>query len=198
MRGNVQEGVYTTSEIVSEYVDVKLRTLNKLTNKYCSRLEKFGKMRFEIAPLPSGQSRKVWHYNEQQATLLITFMRNTEQVADFKENLVKAFYQLREEITKQQLMLERNHKTNKDLGEVIHEYLPDNKYAYSNYHTLAYKTVTGFTPKQLRTMYHVADAQEALTSEQLEQIETVRQAIASLIIIGQDYRTIKQAISKPA
>lgn len=198
MRGNVREGVYTTSEIVSEYVGVTFEHVGQITRKHKDRLEKFGKLVFEKRPLPSGQYRKVWHYNEQQATLLITFMRNTEQVADFKENLVKAFYQLREEVTNQRVMLERNRKTNKDLGQVIHDYLPDNPHAYSNYHTLAYKTVTGFTPKKLREMYHVSHAQDALTSDQVERLEQVKQAIASLIMIGQDYQTIQRAISKPA
>ena len=195
MQGNVKEGIYTTSEVVADYTNVELRTLNKLTNKYKSRLEKFGKVRFEIRPLPSGQKQKIWHYNEQQATLLITFMRNTEQVADFKEALVKAFYELREEVTNQRVLLERNKQINKDLGQVIHEYLPDNQYAYSNYHTLAYKAVTGYTPKQLRSIYHVANAQEALTSSQLDEFERVKQAIASLIMIGQPYKIIKQAVS---
>ncbi|WP_165314772.1 hypothetical protein [Weissella sagaensis] len=92
-------------------------------------------------------------------------------------------------------MLERNKQINKDLGQVIHEYLPDNQYAYSNYHTLAYMAVTGLTPKKLRNMYHVANAQEALTNEQLDEFERVKQAIASLIMIGQTYKAIKQAIS---
>ncbi|WP_238335407.1 Rha family transcriptional regulator [Weissella paramesenteroides] len=195
MQGNVKEGIYTTSEVVADYTNVELRTLNKLTNTYKSRLETFGKVRFEIRPLPSGQKQKIWHYNEQQATLLITFMRNTEQVADFKEALVKAFYELREEVANQRVLLERNKQVNKDLGQVIHEYLPDNQYAYSNYHTLAYKAVTGYTPKQLRSMHHIANAQEALTSEQLDECERVKQAIASLIMIGQPYKVIKQAVS---
>jgi hypothetical protein len=44
-------------------------------------------------------------------------------------------------------------------------------------------------------MYHVANAQEALTNEQLDEFERVKQAIASLIMIGQTYKAIKQAIS---
>jgi hypothetical protein len=55
--------------------------------------------------------------------------------------------------------------------------------------------VTGLTPKKLRNMYHVANAQEALTNEQLDEFERVKQAIASLIMIGQTYKAIKQAIS---
>ena len=116
--------------------------------------------------------------------------------------IAKAFKELKNRVAEQQqeianknLLLERNKQINKDLGQVIHEYLPDNQYAYSNYHTLAYKAVTGYTPKQLRNMYHVANAQETLTSSQLDEFERVKQAIASLIMIGQPYKIIKQAVS---
>jgi hypothetical protein len=44
-------------------------------------------------------------------------------------------------------------------------------------------------------MYHVANAQEALTSNQLDEFERVKQAIASLIMIGQPYKVIKKAVS---
>ncbi|EHZ84787.1 phage protein [Streptococcus pneumoniae 8190-05] len=35
---------------------------------------------------------KIYRLNEQQATLLITYLRNTEPVRKFKMNLVKAFF----------------------------------------------------------------------------------------------------------
>lgn len=98
----------------------------------------------------------------------MTMLDNTPAVIEFKVNLVKAFYELRNEVANQRVLLERNKQINKDLGQVIHEYLPDNKYAYSNYHTLAYMAVTGLTPKKLRNIYHVVNAQEALTNEQLD------------------------------
>ena len=50
--------------------------------------------------MKSGQNTKDYILNEQQATLLITFLKNTEQVANFKTNLVKAFFKMREELSK--------------------------------------------------------------------------------------------------
>jgi len=41
--------------------------------------------------------------NEQQATLLITYLRNTEPVKEFKKNLVKAFFEMRDELSKRYL-----------------------------------------------------------------------------------------------
>lgn len=193
---------YTTAKVISQFTNNKLQSINDLIRNHKSKFERLGVLRFKIVkPVKGskgGRPRKEWQLNEPQATLLMTMLDNTLVVAEFKLNLVKAFYELREEVTNQRVMLERNRQTNKDLGQVIHEYLPDNPYAYSNYHTLAYKTVTGFTPKQLRGMFHVKDAQDALDSEQLAQIELTRQIIARLIMIGQSYDVIKQAISKGA
>ena len=191
---------YTTVNIISQFTYIKMQSINDLIRNHKIKFEKLGVLRFEIVkPMKGsqgGRPRKEWHLNEPQATLLMTMLDNTPVVAEFKLNLVKAFYELREEVTKQQLMLERNRKTNKDLGEVIHEYLPDNPYAYPNYHTLAYKVVTGLIPSKLCKQRHVKNAPDALTSDELEKMEQVRHAIAGLIVIGQDYESIKLAVTK--
>ncbi len=187
---------FKTVSVLTLHTKTSRHAVMQLINNHMNELEEFGNMAFEMRKLNGrGRPKKEWHLNEPQATLLMTMLDNTPVVTEFKVNLVKAFYELREEVANQRVLLERNKQINKDLGQVIHEYLPDNQYAYSNYHTLAYKAVTGYTPKQLRSMYHVANAQEVLTSEQLDEFERVKQAIASLIMIGQLYKVIKQAVS---
>lgn len=58
-------------------------------------LQRFGTVAFETRPLPGGGNPvRIALLNEQQATLLMTFMRNTEQVVAFKVALVDAFYQM--------------------------------------------------------------------------------------------------------
>lgn len=96
---------YTTSEVIAEAAGMNRRTVNRLIQTHKADLEEFGKVRFEIAPLPgskTGQSVTVYHLNEQQATLLMTYARNTETVRAFKKELVKQFYAMRS------LLLERN------------------------------------------------------------------------------------------
>lgn len=96
---------YTTSEIIADVAGVQRRTINKLIQKHKADFEEFGKVRFEIAPLPgsrTGQNITVYHLNEQQATLLMTYVRNTETVRAFKKELVKQFYAMRA------LLMERN------------------------------------------------------------------------------------------
>ncbi|HEM4668165.1 TPA: Rha family transcriptional regulator, partial [Streptococcus suis] len=89
---------YTLSSIVAECANISHHAVQEHIRKQKDRLERFGKVSFQMRPLPSGQQAKDYILNEQQATLLITFLKNTEQVANFKENLVKAFFEMRDEL----------------------------------------------------------------------------------------------------
>lgn len=90
---------YTLSSIIAECAEVKHRHLKILLNKHREDFESFGKVQFKISPSESGQNVRDYILNEQQATLLITYLRNTEPVKEFKKNLVKAFFEMREELS---------------------------------------------------------------------------------------------------
>ncbi|WP_195307911.1 MULTISPECIES: Rha family transcriptional regulator [Bacteria] len=195
MYGTPAEGVYTTSEIVAKYTDVSVEHVRHLTNKYHDELGKFGKLVFKNSSLPSGQTRKVWHYNEQQATFLIALMRNTDTVVEFKRNLVAAFYSQREELAHKTIALANIKPVNKSLSEVVHDSWPDNPHMYATIHNLALKVVTGKNAKQLKAEFGVSDAKDALTAEQVSDLEHVREAIKALLLIGKSYEEVKEALA---
>ncbi len=170
MYGTPAEGVNTTSEIVAKYTGVDIHTIERLTRKHQAKLAVFGKLGFENRPLTSGQKQKIWHYNEPQATLLITFMRNTPAVIEFKSKIVEAFYSQREELAHKTIALANIKPVNKSLSEVVHDSWPDNPHMYATIHNLALKVVTGKNAKQLKTTFDVTDAKEALNSSQLEHL----------------------------
>ena len=106
---------YTTSEVIAEVAGMNRRTVNRLIQTHKADLEEFGRVRFEITPLKTKggvQSVTVYHLNEQQATLLMTYARNTETVRAFKKELVKQFYAMRS------LLLERNSPIWQDTREL--------------------------------------------------------------------------------
>lgn len=113
---------YTTSEIVAECAEVQHETIQRLIRKHLNEFEEFSKVRFEIRPLPSGQKAKIYHLNEQQATLLITFLKNTAPVVEFKKNLVKAFFKMREDLAKYRQQYEASKPTQKALAQAIAEH----------------------------------------------------------------------------
>lgn len=66
---------------------------------------------------------------------------------------------------------------------------------YSTFHNLAYKVAIGMNPKQVKQSRNVANAQDALTSDELDKVERYRTIIANLIELGMDYQQIKQKLT---
>lgn len=76
----------------------------KLVRKHQASLERFGGVRFEIRPfLTRGgvQQKEVALLNEQQATLLISMLRNSPIVIECKVRLVEEFYRMRDALNQQ-------------------------------------------------------------------------------------------------
>ena len=76
-----------------------LPTIRK-TGSYTVDFEEFGKVPFQTEALEgsvTGQNIKTYYLNEQQATLLMTYLRNTPVVRMFKKALVREFFELRRE-----------------------------------------------------------------------------------------------------
>lgn len=95
---------FTTSDIIAEYTKNSYRSIQRTIERQITRLEKFGQVRFEITSVRYKRGtnlKKVYQLNEEQATLLISFLKNTDTVADFKVELVRQFYEMR------RLLLER-------------------------------------------------------------------------------------------
>lgn len=87
-----------SSLTIAAQCEVEHRSVVSLLDDHAERMDRrFGKVRFEIAPSAAGQKRRVVSLNEPQASFLITLLRNTEPVLDFKAALVAAFYELRRE-----------------------------------------------------------------------------------------------------
>lgn len=85
---------------VAERTGNEHRAVLQLVNSYAGQLERFGHLAFEMRDGYQGHTVRVAHLNEQQATLLITFMRNSEIVVDFKATLVEQFYEMRQALTR--------------------------------------------------------------------------------------------------
>jgi len=95
---------YTTSEIIAEGTGMTHRRVRDAIRKYQKELETFGKVGAYQTTLPgskTGQTIPGYILNEQQATFLLTLLKNTPVVVEFKKELVRQFYAMRS------LLLER-------------------------------------------------------------------------------------------
>ena len=98
--------------VIAIQTQVSEENVSRLIRKHRDSLEKFGVLGFEIRAVsetklkenPDAKPTKIYYLNEQQATLLLTFMRNNEIVIEFKVRLVEDFFKMREALKSQKVV----------------------------------------------------------------------------------------------
>lgn len=119
----------TTSLIIAQTLGREHDSVILLVRKHEAALGEFGNVvydRFEIGRVGAIKPLAVAILNEQQATLLISFMSNTPKVVDFKIRLVKAFYEMRMKLEQErQKQVLPNIKKPEDVVEFVAKNYPD-------------------------------------------------------------------------
>lgn len=103
---NTGNGLVVTSETIAQGAGVEHRAVLQMIGKHQARLERFGQVAFEMRAGYNNAQVRVALLNEQQSTLIMSFMRNTEQVMDFKTALVEGFYAMAEQLNNQPALTE--------------------------------------------------------------------------------------------
>jgi len=100
-----KEEPVVSHRMFADYVDMEQEHISRLLRKHREDFEEFGVLGFEIRAdsemklkNPDSKPLKTYFLNEQQATLLMTYMKNTDKVREFKKKLVKEFYNMREKL----------------------------------------------------------------------------------------------------
>lgn len=191
---------FTTSDVIAKCTKNNYRSVQRIIENQIKRLEKFGVMRFEIT-LPQkgskgGRPKKVYQLNEPQATLLITFLRNTDIVADFKTELVRQFYAMRAELMKRQMYRNQLKPIRREMTDIIQE-VDSSKWAFKKYTDLAYKTALGKNAAQLRKERGASSksvAVEYMTSDEIAAVSKLESQIGVLLEMGMDYEQVKMLL----
>jgi len=155
---NIDGELLVSSIVIAENIEYEHRAILQLIRQNLKDFEEFGRVAFEIAPSKNndtnsafemrnsaGRATQVALLNENQSTLLITYLRNSELVKRFKINLVKAFAIMKDKLSSKPLSYEEIMQnalyladkkvkeleySNKVLNNVIQEQKP--KVAFAN------------------------------------------------------------------
>ncbi|MDS5075885.1 Rha family transcriptional regulator [Streptococcus pneumoniae] len=188
---------YTTSEIIAECAEVQHHTITRLVRDNKADFEALGILGFKIHKLDKrGQPKKIYLLNEQQATLMITYLRNTEPVKEFKKNLVKAFFEMRDELSKRYLQRELEKPKRKTLTEAIKSWEKAPQHAYSTLTNLLLKGVTGKNKAQLMQERESENGIDSLTSAELTNYQRLEDMAIAMINLNMRYSEIKELIFK--
>jgi len=200
---NLDKGkVVTNSYIVAENAGITHKSLKNVVRKYESDLKEFGLLPFKTAEVEFGRPETFYEFNEEQATLLFTYLRNTEQVRNFKKKLVKAFYCMRNELVKRTetrdiAKIDRKNLTDMIVDSGEHERM-HNK-GIPNYTNLVYKSLFGMNKKQLcenRGFIYEKDInlREFLSNEEIEKVRQREVMVTEFIKLEYDYVQIKNLL----
>ncbi|KAF0351654.1 Rha family transcriptional regulator [Pediococcus pentosaceus] len=198
---NLHDEPYTTAEMIAEYAGVSKHAVNQLVRQYKNDLEEYGILAFEMRKLSGrGRPKKIYQLNEEQATLLITYLDNTPQVRAFKKELVRQFYAMKTELLQRQLVRTTGKAGRREMTDAIKEspVLSDKWYVYSNFTKLLYKTALGYDVSKLREARGVdkkATPLDFLNKTELDALNKRQNQITTLIDLGMDYQTIKDVLS---
>jgi len=190
----------TTSLIIADGTGNEHKSIIRLINEHKAHFERWGKIYFsDFKSLNKnddlrGRPTKVAYLNEQQATFLITLLRNNDVVLEFKSELVDRFYKMREILLNRQneQWRELRNATKisfKDLTPVIrelHEWATahgckvSEKVFFMNFFKLINKTL-GINP----------NSRDTLAAWQLYEVDKLqfiaRTIITGLLTQGADY-----------
>lgn len=193
---------YTTSEIIADGAGIQRRTIDRLILVHKADFEEFGILRFEIAKTGGrGRPETLYHLNEQQATLLMTYLKNTEVVRAFKKELVRQFYAMRDELARRRELRAVGKPIRRSLTDALRDSGEVERmkgHAYGTYTNLAFKLATGRTAGQLRRERGAAKggrAVDVLTAAELAAYQRKEAAITVLLDAGMCYDAIKAALA---
>lgn len=97
--------VFTNSKVIAEGTGNQHHAVQQIIQKYENDISDFGQVAFEMRAVKyqrGTNQEKVYLLNEEQATFVITLLRNSKEVVKFKKELVRQFYSMRQFIFEKQ------------------------------------------------------------------------------------------------
>lgn len=196
------EEPFTTNVVVAKYAGISYRAINQLINRYKDEITSLGVSSFKMTKLKvnsTGRPVEVYPLNEQQASFLITLLKNTEKVVQFKYKLTKAFFETSKDLQKRKLEHAQSKVITKSLGDAIKDNpMTNSSHDYSNFNKLIYKHALGLNTKQLRINRGIpkeANIIDYLSLEEQQKVTNIKNVVISLLNMNLDYKTVKKTLS---
>ena len=172
---NYKNQAFTDSTIIAQGAEVEHRAVIQLITNHLDDVSEFGRVAFQMIPFETNggiQKMKVCRLNEQQATFVISLMKNTKPVVEFKKELVKQFYEMKQIIEKLVKISGYNAKLNKEI-KLLYENPKD--YYFINENKMINCIVTGMSSQKFKQINNIKKGtmREHFSYEQLQLLEKI-------------------------
>lgn len=178
---------FTDSMVIAEATGNQHRSVAALIKNHRDSLEKFGQIEFcdlKSKNPQGGRPVKICPLNELQATLLITFLDNTDKVVEFKVELVRQFYEMRKLLAEKhtEVWLETRQQgklARKDETDVLQKLVEYAKAQGSGHADMLYMTYSKLANKMAGIT-----KRDLATNAQLNDLTMMERLIAKVVIEG--------------
>lgn len=205
----IKNNVFTDSMVIAEGTGNEHNSVTRIIRNYKEDFEDFGGIEFmdlKSKNPKGGRPIKIYLLNEQQSTLLMTYLGNNEAVRKFKKELVRQFYAMRQYIMEQnsihwqttRLESKSNRRMETDEIKLFVQYAKENgsknaERYYCNLSILANKAV-GIE----------SNSRDSATAGQLNNLiliehiigEVVKEGISKMLYYKDIYKACKQRIEQ--
>lgn len=103
-----ENDVFTNSKVIADGTGNQHHAVQQIIQKYENDIKDFGQVAFEMRAVKYSRGtnfEKIYFLNEEQATFVITLLRNSKVVVKFKKELVRQFYAMRRFLIEKQSKL---------------------------------------------------------------------------------------------
>ena len=111
--------LYVDSRVLAKGFDIEHRSVRRLIETYIESFKRMGFTGFEIHRNKKGREERYCFLTEKQSTFLVSLMRNSDVVVEFKEHLVNEFYKMKSALL--EISLNKHNQewlTNRDEGKL--------------------------------------------------------------------------------
>ena len=190
----VKEQPMTTTQIIAEQTGVEHASVIKLVRTYQSDWEDFQRVGFEIAPFETKggvQTREIALLNEQQTTLLITYMRNNDIVRAFKKAIVKAFFEMRNELAQRSIAVTDKRQSHRPMMDALIEHRADQGKETKQHHFIIENKLCNWS---VTGSFNSID-ESSLTMDEMQLLAYARRTNESLIMADIPYDERKRMLA---
>lgn len=194
-----KDEAFTNSLIIAEGTEVEHRAVIQLIVTHKKHFEELGRVTFQMLPLETKggiQKVKICRLNEQQATFLITLMRNTPVVVEFKKELVKQFFEMREFI-RTLVDSRKDYVIVTEQVALLHE--NPKPYHFSNEINMINRLATGMSTKKFREIHNIPKGESIrpyMTAEQLKLMDKLQRIDVGLMMTVPEFEKRRACLEK--
>lgn len=192
---NYKDEAFTDSMILAQGARIEHASVIKLITTHLDDVSEFGRVGFQIVPFETKggvQKMKICRLNKEQATFVISLMKNTKPVVAFKKELVRQFYQM-EQYIKTLVSARKEFPLLTENIKLLHE--DPKPYHFSNECDMLNRLVLGMSAKQFRQAHNLSKNESIrphLTDEQIKMLDILQKVDVGLLLSVPELEKRKQ------